>query len=66
VTCGDGSVGSGGARSSGCASSRDSPRQEQRSTRHRTRKRRKRIKKIGGRFSPIGGSLHPRHRSWLR
>jgi hypothetical protein len=65
ATRGDGSTGSRGARSSGCASSRDSPRPGQRSTRRRTIKRRKRRKRIGGRFSPIGGSLHPRHRSRL-
>jgi hypothetical protein len=63
ATHGDESVGSRGVRSSGCASSRDSPRPGHRSTRRRTRKRRKRI---GGRFSPTGGSLHPHHRSRLR
>jgi hypothetical protein len=62
-TRGGGSAGSGRARRSGCASSRDFPRPGQRSTHRGTRKRRKRI---GGRFSPTGGSLHPRHRSRLR
>jgi uncharacterized membrane protein YgcG len=66
VTRGTGSAASGGARSSGCASSRGSPRQGQRSTRHRTRRRRKRRKRSGSRFSLIGGSLLPRHRSRLR
>jgi hypothetical protein len=51
---------------SGSASGRDSLHLGRRSTHHRTRKRRKRRKKSGSRFSPIGGSLHPRHRSRLR
>jgi hypothetical protein len=53
---GDGSPGNRGVRSSGCASSRGSPRPGLRSTHRRTRRRRR---AMGVGLPPRGGSLRP-------
>jgi hypothetical protein len=54
---GDGSAGSGGVTSFGCASSRGSPHLGPRSTRRQARRRRREA--MGTGLPPRGGSLHP-------